>query len=146
MAMAFKNPCLEVFGERRSFLGGVTIPPQHPLTIQDTSDPYRIENPYYLGVDSCDYWTPPIERVMLVVGLVIVLIMSGAAAARIGESRSVRRACVANALVGASTVIVVALLASPRLTIDEILLFGVPVVSVATLLGALGGALVKKLA
>ncbi|MEZ5457942.1 MAG: hypothetical protein R3E65_01035 [Steroidobacteraceae bacterium] len=144
MLLAFKNPCVDLVAERQSFIGGVYVPPQDPQPIHGPGDPSWVDNPYNLG--TCDYWASPIEHAMLVFGLAVVLIISGAAAARIGEKRSVLRGIAANAILGAFAVIALSRLGSPEPKIDDVVLYGTLVVLVAASLGAVGGVLVRRVA
>jgi hypothetical protein len=133
-AMGAGDRCSMDLLERSSYIGGLEV--ERPDSPAKSAEALDVENPYGLGPESCDAWTSPLARIISLAGMILIPLIGGAAATRIGHGDGVWRAVIATGLAGLAIATV-----STRFTAGDAILKLLFSAAAFAALGALGAAL-----
>jgi len=139
------DPCNNTLTDRSSYVGGISVPAQHgeEAPVADDSA-VVVENPY--GIEICDYWPSRGEKWVDRLALMLLALVSGATAARIGPAVAPWRGALAVGAVPAAVVANSLSTARDAVPIGDIWPWTVPFIASAALLGYIGGAIAWRFA
>jgi hypothetical protein len=135
MALAAGDSCSNALLERSSYIGGITVESQ---AVPAAPGDLHTSNPY--GLATCDAWPSPFAQAITLLGALLIPLVGGAAATRIGSDSRPWRAIVATGLAAIGFAALMTY-SGVRVSLVESLVL----TAIAAALGALGALLVHAL-